>query len=565
MSSRSPMRDSRDGNKKVDPKQSSPILSYNIPLTNILQNIKDGYSNISIGYEKTDEGGEWITTYENNDTGGGKKTKVTVFNKSFEFNVNENCIKLSGPGSDSLNLMVRYILQILNSEANNNQIEQRCKTVNKKIATMLPENFDYSCVPLDFLIEVYENCINGVPVFRSSLTTTSSLARTVPQKSSSSSSSSASSKKTPQKKSSPRKTIEKKEDVKKYMIIPSEHDSTTFKTSIPTNFFLAPSKYLELKENGLFTKETIPNNTPVFEYKGLVYDKSYSALPYDKLYIKWFHPKNVSGVNYILRNKSYEIEINNTIIDASIQNRSSFVRYVNSGFPDYYRNNCEFVQDNNKVILVTTREIDAGEELLCSYGINSESNVTNSLSKISINITKIPEIISEDMFIEYDEIVITNTNNSEKKEVKNKSMGFENFAKKYYESLISFLNGNNKMKLFSSYLSKLKEKCMKEVKTNLNNYKYEPSEFEKFKDAEFEAFKKKIENKIEECKGKKLSGYKELHYKQLVEYFEELNSASEKKVVEEEKKDVDSFTNSFNDLKILARTSNKKRSQKRKR
>ena len=561
-SRRSPMRDSRDGNKKADPKQSSPILSYNIPLTNILQNIKDGYSNISIGYEKTDEGGEWITTYENNnDAGGGKKkTKVTVFNKSFEFNVNDNCIKLSGPGSDSLNLMVRYMLQILNSEANNNQIEQRCKTVNKKIATMLPANFDYSCVPLDFLIEVYENCINGVPVIRSSLTTTS-LARTVPQKSSSSSSSS---KKTPPKKISPQKTKEK-EDVKKYMIIPGEHDSTTFKTSIPTNFFLAPSKYLELKENGLFTKEKIPNNTPVYEYKGLVYDKSYSALPYDKLYIKWFHPKNVSGVNYILRNKSYEIEINNTIIDASIQNRSSFARYVNSGFPNYYRNNCEFVQDNNKVILVTTREIDAGEELLCSYGINSESNVTNSQSKISINITKIPETISEDMSIEYDEIVITNTNNSEKKEVKNKSMGFEDFAKKYYESLISFLNGNNKMKFFSSYLSKLKEKCLNEVKNNLNNYKYEPSEFEKFKDAEFEAFKNKIEKKIEECKGKKLSGYKELHYKQLVEYFEELNSASEKKVVEEEKKDVDSLTNSFNDLKIVARTSNKKRSQKRKR
>lgn len=551
MSSRSPMRDSRDGNKKVDPKQSSPILSYNIPLRNILQNIKDGYSNITIGYEKTDEGGEWITTYEAA-SGDKKKTKVTVFNKSFEFTVNENCIKLSGPGSDSLNLMVRYMLQILNSEANSNQIEQRCKTINKKIASMLPENFDYSCVPLDFLIEVYENCINGVPVFRSSLTTTS-LARTVPQKSVSSSKKSS-----PQKKSSPRKT-QKEEGVTKLMIIPSVHDNSTFKTSIPTNFFLAPSKYLDLKENGLFTKEKIPNNTPVYEYKGLIYDKSYSALPYDKLYIKWFHPKNVSGVNYILRNKSYEIEINNTIIDASIQNRSSFVRYVNSGFPNYYRNNCEFVQDNNKVILVTTREIEAGEELLCSYGINSESNITNSLSKISISITKIPEIITDDMSIEYDEIITTNTNNSEKKEVKNKIMSFDDFAKKYYESLISFLNSNNKIKLFTPYLSKLKEKCLNEVKINLKNYKYENSEFENFKDAEFEAFKNKIQKKIQELKSKKLTGYKELHYKQLVEYFDSLNSAAEKAVGEE----MNSLADTFSDLKIVASESNKKRSQKR--
>lgn len=515
MSFRSPIRDSRFAEKKDDPNQVSPILSYNLPITKLLEKIKEGYTTIYILFTKKDDGsGEWITKFEDLSRNFTRQCQINFNKKTFELTVNHDCIKLSGPGADSLNLMMRYILETLNRKSTSEQVEQRCKTINKKIINnLLPEGFDSTNTPLDFLVQVYEKCINGIPVFRSEIIPVNNKQHKQLKK------------KSPQKKSvslpkkSPLSSLKKKKD-SKLIFFDNPHNDTVFHASIPTSYFLAPSKYLNKRENGLFTKEKIKNESPIFEYKGISYPKAYSTKSYDDLYKTYFQPRYVSGVNYILRNKSYEIEINDNIIDASIQSKSSFARYVNSGFPDYFRNNCEFIQSGNKVILVATRDIEEGEELLCSYGINSESNVTNSNFKITIEIRKIPEITENTTSygnVEYTEYIFGTS--SEKKSTE-KSMKLDDFAKKYYETLISYLQATNKLKLYTKhYLTKLRERRLDEIKSHIGKYKYDRSEFDKFKNTEYEAFLDKIKHKIDELKNKKLQGYKQDHFEQLKNYY----------------------------------------------
>ena len=170
MSFRSPIRDSRYAEKKDDPNQVSPILSYNLPITKLLEKIKEGYTTIHILFTKKNDGsGEWITKFEDLSRNSTRQCKINVNKKSFELTVNHDCIKLSGPGADSLNLMMRYILETLNRKSTSDQVEQRCKTINKKIIVLLQENSDSTNTPLDFLVQVYEKCINGIPVFRSEI------------------------------------------------------------------------------------------------------------------------------------------------------------------------------------------------------------------------------------------------------------------------------------------------------------------------------------------------------------------------------------------------------------
>ena len=519
MSFRSPIRDSRYAEKKDDPNQVSPILSYNLPITKLLEKIKEGYTTIYILFTKKNDGsGDWIMRYEDISQNSPRQCNINFNKKTFELTVNHDCIKLSGPGADSLNLMMRYILETLNRKSTSDQVEQRCKTINKKIVSLLPEGFDSTNTPLDFLAQVYEKCINGIPVFRSEIIPVNKHHHQEQKKQQPSLK-----KKSPQKKTvtslpkkSPPSLKKKKENDSKLIFLDNPHDDTVFHASIPTSYFLAPSKYLNKKENGLFTKENIKNGSTIFEYKGISYPKANSTKSYDELYKTYFQPRYVSGVNYILRNKSYEIEINDNIIDASIQSKSSFMRYVNSGFPDYFRNNCEFIQSGSKVILVATRNIEEGEELLCSYGINSESNVTNSNFKITIEILRIPEIEDISGNVEYTEYIF---GTSERKST-DKSMKLDDFAKKYYETLISYLQANNKLELYTEhYLTKLRERRLDEIKSHIGKYKYVKSEFDKFKNTEYEAFVNKMKNKIDELKNKKLQGYKQEHYEQLKKYY----------------------------------------------
>ena len=529
MSFRSPIRDSRYAEKKDDPNQVSPILSYNLPIAKLLEKIKDGYTTIFIGYTKKNDGsGDWVTQCEKINRNSTRQSKITFNNTTFELSVNHDCIKLSGPGSVSLNLMMRYILKILNPKSTNDQVEQRCKTINKKIISLLPEGFDSSNTPLDFLVQVYEKCINGIPVFRSEIITANEPSSKKQYKQQPSPKKKSPSKKVSSSlpKKSPPPPKKKKENDSKLIFLDNPHDDSVFNASIPTTFFLAPSKYLNKKENGLFTKEKIKNESYIFEYKGISYPKANSSKSYDELYKTYFQPRYVSGVNYILRNKSYEIEIDENIIDASIQSKSSFVRYVNSGFPDYFKNNCEFIKSGNKVILVATRDIEEGEELLCSYGINSESNVTNSKFKITIEIRKIPEIEDTNHGnVEYTEYIFGKTESK----VTEKSMKMDDFTKRYYETLISYLKATNKLKLYTNdYLTKLRERRLNEIKSQIGKYKYHRSEFDQFKNTEYEAFVNKIKTKIEELKNKKLQGYKQDHYEQLKKYFQKISGKNDK-------------------------------------
>jgi hypothetical protein len=529
MSFRSPIRDSRFAEKKDDPNQVSPILSYNLPVTKLLEKIKEGYTTISILFTKKDDGsGEWITKFEDLSRNSKRQCKINFNKKTFELIVDHDCIKLSGPGLDSsLNLMMRYILETLNRKSTKEQVEQRFKTINKKINKLLKsEGFDSTNTPLDFLVQVYEKCINGIPVFGSEIIPVHNNQKHQQQQQQPKKKSSPQKKSVSLPKKSPPPSLKKKKEDSKLIFLDNPHDDTVFNASIPTSYFLAPSKYLNKEENGLFTKQKIKNESPIFEYKGISYPKAYSAKSYDDLYKTYFHPRNVSGVNYILRNKSYEIEINNNIIDASIQSKSSFVRYVNSGFPDYFRNNCEFIQSGNKVILVATRDIEEGEELLCSYGINSESNVTNSNFKITIEIRKIPDISKEEDTTNYGNVEYTEYifgTSSEKKSTE-KSMKLDDFAKKYYETLISYLQATNKLKLYTKhYLTKLRQRRLDEIKSQIGKYKYDRSEFDKFKNTEHEAFMNKIKHKIDELKNKKLHGYKQDHFEQLKKYYQKIS------------------------------------------
>ena len=325
--SKSPIIDSRNKDIINDPKQSSPLLIYNFPMTELLQIIKKTPS-CSIQINK--DTSSWnLECHPHNHS---KAVVVNVLGKTFTFDTTDNCMKLSG--SDSLNLMLRYILQQLNGSSTNNdgkkqdtRIEQRCKTINKKISQTLPDNFDFSKVPIDFLISVYENCINSIPIDKSTLK--------IPPLNNNTTS-----------RSRRRSPSHHHHNVDTNVIKPTEFDDEVFKSSMPDGFCLLPSKYVEFVsgkkgEYGVFTRFPIKKNAVIGEYKGVIYPKIARKLSYDDLYKKYFHEvKHVNAISYALKNKNYEIEVDDNIIDASIQNKSSFIRYINSGFPDYFMNNC---------------------------------------------------------------------------------------------------------------------------------------------------------------------------------------------------------------------------------
>lgn len=109
----------------------------------------------------------------------------------------------------------------------------------------------------------------------------------------------------------------------------------------------------KIKEAGLgvFTNEIIPKNTIIDEYKGeLVEISEYKFNPY----------------MYSLKDNQSKI-----IIDASKLPRC-YMGMLNDSINSKFKNNCEFEPDieNKKVYIVSTRDIQAGEELFIGYGYN---------------------------------------------------------------------------------------------------------------------------------------------------------------------------------------------------
>jgi hypothetical protein len=296
---------------------------------------------------------------------------------------------------------------------------------------------------------------------------------------------------------------------KEIFITPSKYDSNVFKSSIPDTFFLAPSKSIE-NEYGLFTKIKIDADTKLGEYKGVRYfkdeflkqrkkkdKKHYENTKYDDLfhYLKKLE-KQINPVSYFIRNDNYNFEIGGReIIDCSIQNKSNFIRYSNSGFPNYFANNCEYFTENNKVYLKSIRAIYPGEEILCTYGTNSENNIFNT--NIDIKITKIPDDPEkENGRVEF----IATENKNEKKQ----TMKLDDFIKRYYEIFDLYLSQNNKISTYKKYLKQLETKTL----LMLGKKKYDRSEFEKYNNSEFDLFKNRLLDKINKIEQKKNKGIK---------------------------------------------------------
>jgi len=103
---------------------------------------------------------------------------------------------------------------------------------------------------------------------------------------------------------------------------------------------------------GLFTRINIPSGTVIAEYKGTV--------------SSWKEADHADGKNkyilYISRNR---------VIDAK-PHTDYLARYANdaqgTSKQKGIHNNSEYVEDNDKVFIVATKDIPAGGEILVSYG-----------------------------------------------------------------------------------------------------------------------------------------------------------------------------------------------------
>jgi len=280
-----------------------------------------------------------------------------------------------------------------------------------------------------------------------------------------------------------------------------KHNDHVFKLSIPHEFVLAPSKYIYdltgKTEYGIFTKKHIKKNEIMGQYTGVVFKSPDSDT----------HEADCKEGSFLLKNDRYSMLIQDEIIDGSIQRKGSFLRYVNTGFPNYFMNNCEFGPDG---YCVATRDIFPGEELLCSYGANTENNILDSnKSTFSIHITEI-SLPGDDMFVAYTEFRnVTNEHTQ-------KTMEFDAFLERYYEILRSYLLKKRKYKVYQSYFKSKKPV----IQTNI----YTLSELKKYTDSEISLFLQRIKEKLDSLCNKKLSGLKLQHYNQLKDYYENKKS-----------------------------------------
>ena len=289
----------------------------------------------------------------------------------------------------------------------------------------------------------------------------------------------------------------------------SRHNDNVFKLSIPHDFVLAPSKYIYdltgKTEYGIFTKKRIKKNETIGQYTGVVF-KSPDIDTHEALFFRCYKRDCKEG-SFLLKNDRYNMLIQNEMIDGSIQRKGSFLRYVNTGFPNYFMNNCEFGPDG---YCVTTRDIFSGEELLCSYGENTENNILDSSKPtFSIHIKEISPP-GDDMFVAYTEFRdVTNEHTQ-------KTMEFDAFLERYYEILRSYLLKKRKYKVYQSYFKSKKPV----IQTNI----YTLSELKKYTDSEISLFLQRIKEKLDSLCNKKLSGLKLQHYNQLKDYYENKKS-----------------------------------------
>jgi len=108
---------------------------------------------------------------------------------------------------------------------------------------------------------------------------------------------------------------------------------------------------------GVFAKVFIPSDTILEEYKG------------EKISLK-----DVKKMN----NNKYLFQINlmngkTKFIDANNLDKSNWTSFVNSVRTNYQKKNkqnTEYIQIRNKIILKTIKDINKDTELICDYGSN---------------------------------------------------------------------------------------------------------------------------------------------------------------------------------------------------
>lgn len=103
---------------------------------------------------------------------------------------------------------------------------------------------------------------------------------------------------------------------------------------------------------GLFTKQFIAKGTRIVEYKGRI--------------TTW---KNVlEGKNF----NAYVYYINRNYVIDAMRRRTALARYANDANglskSHSFRNNTKYIVDGKRVFIEAKKDIEAGEEILVSYG-----------------------------------------------------------------------------------------------------------------------------------------------------------------------------------------------------
>jgi hypothetical protein len=467
MKIRTPFVDSRNQKLLYDSKQSTDLKVFNFPITDILSCCRTNPScKITVDTDKD----SWVVDCEtHNDT--SKNVTISIKGKQFAFDTSRGTIKLSGPGSDSLNLMLKYILGLLNEGASDEKIKQRCKTINKKILDYLGAH-DHTEVPIELLERIYEKSINSERIDQAKVARSRTRNRTV----------------------TVRATSIKPDYV---------HNDDIFTMSIPHGYTLAPSKYIK-NEYGVFTKTKIKKNDIIGTYEGIVCFMQTKKKNYDDLYRACYSKYCQHHGSYLLKSDKYDISVGKKVIDASIQKHASFTRYINSGFPNYYYNNCIYINDNGSIVIQAIRDIYPGEELLANYGINSESNILDTT--VTVKVLSIDPINATVTFSRH----VKNRD-----EHTTETMQFEAFRDKYHETLVEYLKHNKKQNM---YKARMKGTMI------VQKDRYTLQELESFRDTELKLFLSNIKKVLANPNFSKMSELKKKHYGELLDYYKNKKS-----------------------------------------
>jgi hypothetical protein len=114
---------------------------------------------------------------------------------------------------------------------------------------------------------------------------------------------------------------------------------------------------------GLFTENDLESDQIVIEYQG-----------------KLVHWKNHTDHRYC-----YDISPDYCL---NAENSDRLAKYINDSLGTEYQNNLEWILDNDRIFLKSTRKIDADEELYVAYGFGYWNVHSNGIESIETAMNK---------------------------------------------------------------------------------------------------------------------------------------------------------------------------------